>query len=537
MFNNNLKEVISSGDIILGVEFGSTRIKAVLTAAGAKVIAKSSYDWENQLIDGIFTYDLKEVWIGLRKCFNDISAYVKQEYNVKITRISSIGFSAMMHGYLVFDKRGDLLVPFRTWRNTMTEQSADILSQHFNFNIPQRWSIAHLYQSILNKESHIGNIDFLTTLAGYVHWKVTGEKVVGIGDASGIFPIDEIALDYNKNMLEKFSALAEKEGFTIPLKNILPKVLLAGQSGGRLTKEGALLIDPTGMLQEGILVCPPEGDAGTGMVATNSIKPETGNISAGTSIFAMIVLEKSLSKYYSEIDMVTTPVGHPVAMVHCNTCTSDIDAWVKIFYEFAKHIDNNVTISDVYNLLYQSALNGTFDCGRLTSVNYFSGEPVVKIKDGFPLFIRKADNEFNLSNFMRTHIYSSFATVKIGLDLLFNDQDIKIKKLLGHGGLFKIEKIAQQILASSLNTPVEVTDTASEGGAWGMAILAEYAAHKEQTRSLEEYLNTQIFVDTKSIVCYPNKEETEGFNSFLERYKKSLQIEKFAVEIICLKGK
>jgi len=530
MINNNLSEIISSGDISLGVEFGSTRIKAVLSAVGAKVIAKSSYNWENQLIDGIFTYDLEEVWKGLRKCYKDITKYVKQEYDVEITKISSIGFSAMMHGYLVFDKHGDLLVPFRTWRNTITEQSACKLSQHFNFNIPQRWSIAHLYQSILNKESHVNNIDFLTTLAGYVHWKITGEKVIGIGDASGIFPIDENSFDYNKSMMEQFKELADREGFTVSLENIFPKVLLAGQLGGILTKEGALLIDPTGVLQEGTLVCPPEGDAGTGMVATNSITPKTGNVSAGTSIFAMIVLEKKLSKYYSEIDIVTTPVGDPVAMVHCNTCTSDIDAWVKIFYEFARQIDNSVDISDVYKLLYQSALNGKFDCGGLTSVNYFSGEPVVKIKDGAPLFIRKADNEFNLSNYMRTHIYSSFATVKIGLDLLFNDQEIEIKKLLGHGGLFKIEKIAQQMLASALNTPVEVTDTAS--GAWGMAILAEYMAHKDQNQSLEEYLNTKIFVDTKSIVCYPNKEETEGFNIFLERYKKALEIENFAVDMI-----
>jgi sugar (pentulose or hexulose) kinase len=532
MHNKYLKEIISSGDISLGIEFGSTRIKAVLTAVGAKVIAESSYNWENQIIDGIFTYDLEEVWIGLQKCYSDIYKYVKKEYDVGITSISSIGFSAMMHGYLVFDKQGDLLVPFRTWRNTITEESAHILSQFFNFNIPQRWSIAHLYHSILNKESHVGNIDFLTTLAGYVHWKVTGEKVIGIGDASGIFPIDESTLNYNSNMIEQFKGLAEKEGFTISLEDIFPKVLLAGQPGGRLTEEGALLIDPTGFLQAGISVCPPEGDAGTGMVATNSIAPKTGNISAGTSIFAMIVLEKSLSNYYSEIDMVTTPVGHPVAMVHCNTCTSDIDAWVKIFYEFARQIDNTVNLSDVYKMLYQSALDGKFDCGGLTAVNYFSGEPVVKIKDGAPLFIRKAEDEFNLSNFMRTHIYSSFATVKIGLDLLFNDQKIKINKLLGHGGLFKIEKIAQQMLTSSLDIPVEVTNSAGEGGAWGIAILAEYMSHKEQNQSLEEYLCNEVFLHTKSIVCYPNKEETEGFNIFLERYKKSLQVESYAVKII-----
>lgn len=531
MFNNNLKEIISSGDTNLGIEFGSTRIKAVLTAAGAKIIAKSDYNWENKLIDGIFTYDLEEVWIGLRKCYDDIRQYVKKEYDVEITRISSIGFSAMMHGYLVFNNQGNLLVPYKTWRNTITEQSADLLSKQFNFNIPQRWSIAHLYQNILNKESHVDKIDFLTTLAGYVHWKVTNEKVIGIGDASGIFPIDESTLNYNENMLKKFKELSEKEGFTVPLENILPKVLLAGHAGGRLTKEGALLIDPTGKLEKGSLVCPPEGDAGTGMVATNSITTNTGNVSAGTSIFAMIVLEKNLSKYYSEIDMVTTPVGNPVAMVHCNSCTSDIDAWVKIFYEFAKQIDNNVDISDIYNLLYHSAINGNYDCGGLTSINYYSGEPVVKIKEGLPLFIRKADSKFNLANFMRAHIYSSFATVKIGLDILFNEQNIKLNKILAHGGLFKIEKIAQQMLASSLNTPVEVYDTASEGGAWGMAILAEYMSHKEQSQSLEEYLNTQIFADTKSIVCHPNNAETKGFNNFLKRYKQTLLIENFASEV------
>lgn len=530
MFNDNLKDIISSGDINLGVEFGSTRIKAVLTTAGARVITQSSYDWENQLKDGIFTYDLNEVWVGLRKCYEDIRNYIKKEYDAEITRLASMGFSAMMHGYLVFDNNGELLVPFRTWRNTITGQSADILSRSFNFNVPQRWSIAHLYQSILNKEEHVNNIDFLTTLAGYVHWKVTGEKVIGIGDASGIFPIDDTSMNYDKGMMDKFKELSEKDGFTIPLENIFPNVLSAGQTGGALTAEGALMIDPTGMLQAGIPVCPPEGDAGTGMVATNSITPETGNISAGTSIFAMIVLEKNLSQYYSEIDMVTTPDGHPVAMVHCNTCTSDIDAWVKLFYEFAKHADKNMDISDVYSLLYKLALNGSYDCGGLTSINYFSGEPVVNIADGAPLFIRKADSQFNLSNFMRTHIYSSFATVKIGLDLLFNEEKIKLKKLLGHGGLFKVENVAQQMLASALDTPVEVTGTAGEGGAWGMAILAEYMVRRKQNQSLDQYLSEKIFADTDSRVCFPVKDETEGFDSFLKRYKKALKIEGFAVE-------
>lgn len=530
MSYDNIREIISSGDISLGVEFGSTRIKAVLTAPGGRVITTASYNWENQLIDGIFTYPLEEVWIGLRKCYKDIAQYVKKEYGLEITNIYSMGFSAMMHGYLVFDKDGDLLVPFRTWRNTITGEAADILSKLFNFNIPQRWSIAHLYQSMLNKEEHIDKIDFLTTLAGYVHWKVTGERVIGIGDGSGIFPIDDTTLDYNKNMMAQFEKLAQKGGYTISLEKIFPRILLAGESGGRLTKEGALLIDPTGTLQEGALVCPPEGDAGTGMVATNTISPRTGNISAGTSIFAMIVLEKNLSKYYTEIDIVTTPVGHPVAMVHCNTCTSDIDAWVKVFYEFARKIDGSIDISDIYNILYHSALDGEYDCGGLISVNYLSDEPVAGIKGGVPLFIRKADSEFNLSNFMRTHIYSSFATVKIGLDLLFDEQNIKVDRLLGHGGLFKIEKIAQQMLASALDTPVEVTNTAGEGGAWGMAILAEYAAHKEENQSLEDYLNTKIFVDTESIVCYPDEEERKGFNKFFERYKRALKVEDLAVE-------
>jgi sugar (pentulose or hexulose) kinase len=529
---NDMKDIISSGKIYLGVEFGSTRIKAVLTADGGQVIGKSSYNWENNLVDGIFTYDLMKVWVGLRQCYKDIADYVKEEYNLEITNISAMGFSAMMHGYLVFDDEDQLLVPFRTWRNTITEAAAAILSREFEFNIPQRWSIAHLYQSILNKENHVGQINFLTTLAGYVHWSLTGEKVIGIGDASGIFPIDEKTNDYNKSMISQFEILTKKEGFNTPLDKILPKVLLAGQQGGKLTKEGAKLLDPTGKLKEGVLICPPEGDAGTGMVATNSISPRTGNISAGTSIFAMIVLEKSLSKVYREIDMVTTPMGHPVAMVHCNTCTSDIDAWVKIFYEFAQKIDKNIDISQTYNLLYKSALDGKFDCGGLVSINYFSGEPVVDIEDGVPMFIRKAYDDFNISNLMRAHIYSSFATVKIGLDILFEEQKIKIEKLLGHGGLFKIEKVAQQMLSSALDTTVEATNTASEGGPWGMAVLAEYMANKEKGQSLEEYLRERVFLNTVSLVCHPDKEEKKGFDVYLERYKKALEIERAAVDIL-----
>ncbi|MBR2028181.1 MAG: ATPase [Oscillospiraceae bacterium] len=528
MCNNDIKQLIADGDISLGVEFGSTRIKAVLTAKGAKVIAQSDYGWENQLKDGIWTYELADVWKGLQSCYAKIVQAVKQHYGVEITKIKAMGFSAMMHGYLAFDKDGNLLVPFRTWRNTITEKAADILSEEFKFNIPQRWTVAHLYQAVLNKEQHIPQVDFVTTLAGYVHWQLTGNKVVGIGEASGIFPIDEKTLDYNTEMAGKFDILTAKEGFGKKLADVFPSVLTAGQNAGVLTEAGALLIDPTGVLQPGTAICPPEGDAGTGMVATNSILPKTGNISAGTSIFAMIVLQNSLSAYYKEIDMVTTPAGHPVAMVHCNTCTSDIDGWVKLFYEFAKLTNPDCNISDVYNALYAAALKGDYDCGGLASVNYFAGEPVAGVDGGVPLFVRRPQDKFNLSNFMRSHIYASFATMKIGLDLLLKDEDVAIEKLYGHGGLFKIEGVAQQMMASALNTPVQVTTAASEGGAWGMAILAEYMHNSDMP--LADYLQKVVFADAESSVCVPNPAETAGFECYLENYKKAIETEKTAVK-------
>lgn len=530
MERENTVKLIEKGEVFLGVELGSTRIKAVLTSKGGNIITQSDYSWENSVIDGIFTYDLALVWEGLQSCYADIVKNIKTEYGINLTKIQSMGFSAMMHGYLAFDKDDNLLVPFRTWRNTITAKAAQILSEEFQFNIPQRWSIAHLYQALLNKESHTSQISFITTLAGYVHYKLTGEKVIGIGDASGIFPIDENTLNYNKEMAEKFDKLSAQQGFDKPLFDILPKVLCAGDKGGSLTKEGALLLDPTGVLQEGSVICPPEGDAGTGMTATNSVLPATGNISAGTSVFAMIVLEKSLSKYYPEIDMVTTPSGDPVAMVHCNTCTSDIDGWVKMFLQFAQKLNPNCTIGDVYNLLYSEAVKGDYDCGGLCSINYFAGEPVVGLDEGTPLFIRNPQDKFTLQNFIRSHIYSSFATVKIGLDLLFCQENVKLKKLLGHGGLFKVKNVAQQMMASALNTSVEVMSSAGEGGAWGMAILAEYAVCKEEKQKLSDYLQEVIFKDTPSEKCEPNKEETDGFNSYLEKYKKVLAVEKCAVE-------
>ncbi|MBE6878729.1 MAG: ATPase [Ruminococcaceae bacterium] len=527
----DIKQLILDGDISLGVEFGSTRIKAVLTAAGAKTIAQSDYTWENKLVDGVWSYDLDEVWKGLQHCYAQLAQQVKTEYGAEITRINAMGFSAMMHGYLALDKNGQLLVPFRTWRNTITEQAADILSEEFKFNIPQRWTVAHLYQVLLNKEPHIPQIDFVTTLAGYVHWCLTGNKVVGIGEASGIFPIDENTLDYNARMAEKFDALAAKEGFGKKLNEVFPKVMLAGENGGTLTKEGALLIDPTGKLQAGTSICPPEGDAGTGMVATNSILPKTGNVSAGTSIFAMIVLEKSLSSYYKEIDMVTTPAGHPVAMVHCNTCTSDIDGWVKLFWEFAKQFDPECDIGRIYNMLYKAAEKGDFDCGNMAAINYFAGEPVVDIEKGVPVFVRSPQGSFNLANFMRSHIYASFACVKIGLDLLFRDEKVPVEKLFGHGGLFKVKGVAQQMMASALGTAVQVNAEAGEGGAWGMAVLAEYMKNKEENQSLSDYLEKVIFADVQSTVCTPNSDETAGFERFLENYKKALVAEKAAAEI------
>lgn len=530
--SENIKNLIENGDISLGVEFGSTRIKAVLTTKGANVIAQSDFEWENQVVDGIFSYDLKDVWVGLQDCYKKIADQVKAEYGVEITKIKAMGFSAMMHGYIAFDKDNNLLVPFRTWRNTITEKATEILSEAFRFNIPQRWTVAHLYQAILNKESHIPQVDFVTTLAGYVHWMLTGNKVVGIGEASGIFPIDETVLDYNAEMAAKFDELTAKEGFGKKLGEVFPKVLLAGDKAGVLTKEGALLIDPTGKLEAGTEICPPEGDAGTGMVATNSILPKTGNISAGTSIFAMIVLEKSLSNYYKEIDMVTTPVGHPVAMVHCNTCTSDINDYVEMFYEFAKKFNPNCNIGDIYNYLYNEAAKGDYDCGGLCSINYFAGEPVVGVDEGVPMFLRNSQGKFTLQNFMRSHIYATFACVKIGLDMLFKDENVPVEKLLGHGGLFKVEGVAQQMMASALDTAVQVTKSASEGGAWGMAILAEFMKEKGENTTLASYLEDVIFAGAESTTKTPNPDETAGYNAFIEMYKKALCAEKAAAAIL-----
>lgn len=528
----DVKNLLEEGKGILGIEFGSTRIKAVLIDEKGTPLASGSHEWENRLTDGIWTYTLDDIWSGLADCYADLASDVKKKYDVVLKKFASIGFSAMMHGYLAFDKEGELLVPFRTWRNTITEEAAAKLTEVFQYNIPQRWSIAHLYQAILKKEEHVAKIDFLTTLAGYVHWKLTGEKVLGVGDASGMFPIDCKSGNYDQNMIRKFDELTEPCGYGWKLSDILPKVLSAGENAGTLTPEGAKLLDVSGNLEAGILLCPPEGDAGTGMVATNSVGVRTGNVSAGTSVFAMVVLEKELSKVYPEIDLVTTPDGALVAMVHCNNCTSDLNAWVNLFDEFAKSIGAAIDKNQLFSVLYHKALEGDADCGGLISYNYFSGEPVTGFDEGAPLFVRKADQTFNLANFMRTHLYSSLAALKAGLDLLFKEEDVKVDEMFGHGGLFKTKGVGQRIAAAAMNTPVSVMETAGEGGAWGIALLASYMQNKEEGEELQDFLNHKIFAGQKGEKLLPVKEDVEGFDQFMVRYKKGLAIEHAAVDAL-----
>ena len=456
---------------------------------------------------------------------------MKKQYGVELTTVGALGFSAMMHGYMVFDKAGEQLVPFRTWRNTMTEQAAKELTELFRFNMPQRWSGAHLYQAILNKEEHVKDIDFITTLAGYVHWKLTGEKVLGVGDASGMFPIDSTTRNWNKEMLAKFDELVAPKGYPWKVEDILPKVLVAGEKAGTLTEEGAKLLDPTGKLQAGIPVCPPEGDAGTGMAATNSVRVRTGNVSAGTSVFAMVVLEKELKKVHNEIDLVTTPAGELVGMVHCNNCTSDLNAWVNLFKEFAQVFGmKDIDMNELYGALYNKALEGDKDCGGLLAYNYFSGEHITGFKEGRPLFVRKPDSRFNLANFMRVHLYTALGALKTGLDILMKEEDVKVDKMLGHGGLFKTEGVGQKIMAAAVNAPVSVMKTAGEGGAWGMAILAAYMIDKEGSETLDTYLADKVFAGKKGITIAPDEKDVEGFDEFIKQYQKGLTIERAAVD-------
>ena len=524
------RECIESGRAVLGIEFGSTRIKAVLIDESHNPVAQGGFEWENRLENGVWTYHMDDVWTGLKSCYADLKKDVKEKYGTGIKKLAAIGFSAMMHGYIVCDKDGKQLVPFRTWRNTITGQASQELTKVFNYNIPQRWSIAHLYQAILNREPHVKDIDYLTTLAGYIHWKLTGQRVVGVGEASGMFPIDISTGDYNNNMVSKFDELAAGHGFSWKLRDILPKVLTAGEDAGTLTAEGAALLDESGELEAGIRLCPPEGDAGTGMVATNSVAVRTGNVSAGTSVFAMVVMEKELSKVYPIIDLVTTPSGKLVGMVHCNNCTSDINAWTGLLDEFAEAIGHKQDKGTLYELLFNKALEGDPDCGGLLSFNYLSGESVTDLDEGRPVFVRRPDAKLTLANFMKTHIYSSLATLKYGLDVMLKDEGVKVDTMYGHGGLFKTKGVGQGILAAAIDAPVSVMSTAGEGGAWGMALIAAYMAFKADGETLEDYLSNKVFAGNTGESMKPDPKAVEGFNRFLEAYVKALDIERAAVK-------
>lgn len=512
----------------LGIEFGSTRIKAILIDEDSRVVASGAHDWENRLENGIWTYTLEDIRLGLQDAYATLAKDYADKYGEQLTKIGGMGFSAMMHGYMAFNANGELLVPFRTWRNTITGEASAKLSELFGFNIPQRWSIAHLYQAILNKEEHVPEISYVLTLAGYIHYMLTGKRVLGVGEASGMFPIDSETGKFDAGMIAKFDELIKPCGFSWNLESVLPGVLNAGEAAGTLTEEGAKFIDPTGTLQAGIPVCPPEGDAGTGMVATNSVRVKTGNVSAGTSVFAMIVLDKPLSKLYPEIDMVTTPSGKPVAMVHCNNCSTDLDAWMRIFSEFAELSGHPIKKPALYDMLLMNAMNGDPDCGGMVSCNYFSGEHITHFEEGRPMLLRTPDSNFTLANLIRNNLFSALSTLKIGLDILMAE-NVEIDSILGHGGYFKTKGVGQKLLAAAMNTPVSVMETAGEGGAWGMAVLAQYMV-LGAGETLEDYLDSRVFADMKAVTEAPDKKDVDGFNAYIERYRRMLAAEKAAVE-------
>jgi sugar (pentulose or hexulose) kinase len=525
-----IREAIAEGRTALGIELGSTRIKAVLTGPDHLPIAVGSHDWENQFVDRLWTYSLESVWTGLQQCYAGLVGDVRQRYDVDLTSTGALGVSAMMHGYLAFDSAGELLTPFRTWRNTNTGEAAERLSAEWGHNIPHRWSVAHLYQAILNGEDHVGRIAHLTTLAGYVHWQLTGEPVIGIGDASGMFPIDSGSHGYHAEMLAQFDQLAATSGAELALADLLPTIRLAGEEAGTLTDAGAKLVDPTGQLQPGIPMCPPEGDAGTGMVATNSIAPRTGNVSAGTSIFAMVVLEHELSRAHPELDLVTTPTGEPVAMVHCNNGASELNAWVGLFAEFAAAVGASVDSSKIFSTLFTSALDGDPDCGGLISYNYLSGEPITELEEGRPLLLRSPDSTFNLANFMRAHLFASLATLRIGMDVLQKAEGVRLDRMFAHGGLFRTKGVGQKLMAAAIDTPVVVGDVAAEGGAWGIAVLAAYLTRRSEGQSLVDYLNVEVFANAKLDSVDPDPADVTGFDTYIQRFVAALPVERAAVQ-------
>lgn len=526
----DIKNAIQKGKTVLGIELGSSRIKAVLIGEDHVPIASGTHDWENSYVNNIWTYSEEEIWKGVQDSYHKMANDVKQQYGVTLQTVGAIGFSGMMHGYMVFGKDGELLVPFRTWRNNITEQASNVLTELFAYQIPQRWSIAHLFQAIVNQEEHISEISYLTTLAGYIHWKLTGQKVLGVGEASGVFPIDLDTKNYNHRMIAQFNELIAPHNLPWKLEDTLPKVLVAGENAGVLTQEGAKLLDVTGTLQAGIPLCPPEGDAGTGMVATNSVAKRTGNVSAGTSVFAMVVLERELSKVYSEIDLVTTPTGNLVAMAHSNNCSSDLNAWVGLFGEFSRVMDMSVDTNKLYETLYNMALQGDPDCGGLLAYCYLSGEHMTHFKEGRPLFVRSSESNFNLANFIRVHLFTALGALKIGMDILLKEENVKLDEILGHGGLFKTKGVGQSIMAAALNVPVSVMETAGEGGAWGIALLASYMVNRADHELLEEYLSQKVFAGKSGMTMAPNPADVEGFEQFMIRYTKGLAIERAAVD-------
>ncbi|MCL2057603.1 MAG: FGGY-family carbohydrate kinase [Oscillospiraceae bacterium] len=539
----NAAKTIREGGASLGIELGSTRIKAVLIGADHAPIASGNFDWENKLEGGYWTYSLDDVWAGLRHSFAELSRDVMERYGEPLAKLRGFGVSGMMHGYLAFDADGELLVPFRTWRNTNTEKAAAELTALLNFNLPIRWNASHLYQAVLNGEDHLDKVAYMTTLSGYVHWKLTGRKVIGVGEASGMFPIDSASNDFDAGMVQKFDALMEKCGHgNLKIKSIFPTVLIAGEDAGALTADGARLLDPSGALAPGVPMCPPEGDGPTGMVATNSVATMTGNVSAGTSIFAMAVIEKPLSKIYPEIDMITTPDGKPVAMVHGNNCTSDLDAWVRMFAELNALLGADVPKPVLYDALYNEALKGDPDCGGVLAYNYVSGEPITGFEHGRPLLARTPDANFTLANFMRSMLFGTMAALKIGMDIIVDKEHIKLAQLTGHGGLFKTKIVGQRLMAAALSVPIAVMESAGEGGAWGMAILAAYGASAAEAATgakatgqntpepLAKYLDKKVFKDDAGSLIEPDAGDVEGFARYIDRYIKGLPIEKAAVE-------
>ncbi|MDE6416295.1 MAG: FGGY-family carbohydrate kinase [Duncaniella sp.] len=528
----DVKEIVAGGKAVLGIEFGSTRIKAVLIGPDFAPVASGVHDWENRHVDRLWTYTIEDIIGGMQSCYADLRANVMREYGVEIEYLAGIGISAMMHGYMAFDANNELLVPFRTWRNTNTARAASELSELFDFNIPLRWSISHLYQAVLDGETHVSEIDFITTLAGYVHMLLTGEKVLGIGDASGMLPVDAATLGYDSRMVEKFDALVAGSPLGKKLLDLLPRILVAGENAGTLTEAGALLLDPSGHLKPGVPFCPPEGDAGTGMVATNAVRKRTGNVSAGTSSFSMIVLDKDLSRPHEMIDMVTTPDGSPVAMVHANNCTSDLNAWVSLFKEYQQLMGLDVDMNEIYARLYNNALTGNTDCGGLLAYNYFAGEPVTGMAEGRPLFVRKATDRFSLANLMRAHLYSSVAVLAIGNEILFGEENVKVDRITGHGGLFKTPVVGQRVLAAALNSPISVMETAGEGGAWGIALLAAYTAWAKNHGSLPQWLDDCVFAGVKGTELAPDADDVAGFAMYLRRYKACLPVEQAAVDCL-----